>query len=92
MVCKNEKCMWGIQRKGISAYPYWPDKNLPTLYATQLFLGNEALKISPSGSISVLLSQSESSSLDFSSSYFSVGKVLRSRKLRVAVNASLLFC
>lgn len=84
--------MWGIQSNGIFAYPYWPGKNLPTSHATQLFLGNAALKSSPSGSVLVLLSQPESSSLVFSSCYFSVGKVRGSTKLWVAVNASLLFC
>jgi len=91
MVCKNDKCVWGIQTNGISAYPYWPDKNLPTSRATQLFLRNEALKSSPSAPVLVLLSQSESSGVVFSSCYFSTGKVLGSRKLQVAVNASLLF-
>lgn len=73
MVCKNEKCMWTIQRNGISAYPYWADKNLSSSHASQFLLGNEALKNSPSGSFLVLLSQSESSSLVFSSCYFNVG-------------------
>lgn len=51
--------MLGIQRNGVSAHPQWPEENLFASQPIWLFLENEDLKSSLSGSILELLSHSE---------------------------------